>query len=97
MSENNCLRLGIIGCGRVAAERHLPALRRLREFRLTAAADINDEALDRFAALCGIERRFTDYRKLLECLDIDAVAILTPTGSHAEITATSLRPVSIKI
>ena len=90
MNANKRLRLGIIGCGRVAGERHLPALRCLPDVQLAAVADINTDQLSRFADLCGITRCFTDYRQLLDCSDIEAVGIFTPTASHAEIVMASL-------
>ena len=35
------IRLGIIGCGRVAEERHLPALQMLKDVQVVAVADID--------------------------------------------------------
>jgi UDP-N-acetyl-2-amino-2-deoxyglucuronate dehydrogenase len=80
------LRLGLIGCGRVAWERHLPALRQAKGFRVVAAADTDAARLAQFDA----GQRHTDYRALLSRSDVDAVGILTPTASHAEITLEAL-------
>jgi predicted dehydrogenase len=79
------IRLGIIGCGKVWHERHLPALRHCPNARITAIADLDEDRLHRAATKLNIARRFTDYRELLDRDDIDAVGILTPTESHAEI------------
>lgn len=80
------LCLGLIGCGRVAVERHLPALQRIAGFRIVAVADNDAARLSRFdAAQCH-----ADYRALLERTDVDAVGILTPTASHAEIMLAAL-------
>ncbi len=82
--------LGLIGCGRVAIERHLPALRQIDGFRLLAAADPDRQRLDRVADLCGIADRQLDYRALLERSDVEAVGILTPTASHLDIALAAL-------
>ena len=84
------LRLGIIGCGRVAEERHLPALRQVQDVRVTAVADTDGERAERLAGRLGGVYGCTDYRALLERNDVDAVAVLTPTPSHAEIVLAAL-------
>ena len=89
-SSRDVLRLGIIGCGRVADERHLPALRHLRDAKVVAAAEIDPDRLNRAADRWGIEHRFGDYRALLDRADVDAVGILTRTESHAEIGLAAL-------
>jgi len=87
---NADLRLGIIGCGRVADERHLPALRQLQDVRVTAVTDTDGERADRLAARLGGVPVCKDFRALLERKDVDAVAVLTPTPSHAEIVLAAL-------
>jgi len=84
------IRLGIIGCGRVAEERHLPPLLHLREFRVVSTADLDEARSRRFADQVGAEEAVTDYRAVLERPDVEAIAILTPTLSHAEIGLAAL-------
>jgi predicted dehydrogenase len=84
------IRLGIIGCGRVAEERHLPALVRLPQLRVVAAADPDTTRLQHLADRLRIAHRSSDYRALLDRSDVDAVAILTPTASHATIALAAL-------
>jgi predicted dehydrogenase len=84
------VRLGIIGCGRVAGERHLPPLLHLPELRVVATADLDGERSRSLAGRLGAAQSFTDYRAILEREDVDAVAILTPTQSHAEIAMAAL-------
>lgn len=74
----------------MAEERHLPAASSLAEVRLVAAADPDPARLDGLAGRYRIPHRFTDYRALLDRRDIAAVAVLTPTPSHAEITLAAL-------
>jgi myo-inositol 2-dehydrogenase / D-chiro-inositol 1-dehydrogenase len=78
------LRLGLIGCGRVAEERHLPILARVPGVQVTALSDVDQERLTRTANKFRIANTYTDYRMLLQS-DVDAVAVLAPTQFHAEI------------
>lgn len=84
------VRLGIIGCGKVAWERHYPALRGLPEFRVTAVCDLDQDRAAHVASLFGAARTFTDFRQVVGNPEIDAIAVLTPPGSHAEIGAAAL-------
>ena len=84
------IRLGIIGCGRVAEERHFPVLRHLPDLQVVAVSDVDANRLNATANRFGIEQRFRDYRALLDYANIDAVGILTPTQSHAEIALAAL-------
>jgi len=79
------LKLGIIGCGRVAEERHFPALRHLPDVEVVAVSDTDENRMKRLADPMGVEHRWGDYRALLEAADVEAVGILTPTATHAEI------------
>jgi len=78
------IRLGIIGCGKVSWERHHPALCRLREFTVEAVSDIDPARAKRSASLFGARGIFTDHTEMLSQCALDAVAVLTPTGAHAE-------------
>jgi predicted dehydrogenase len=79
------LGIGIIGCGKVAFERQLPALHLLPMAQVVAAADPD---LCRVQKLCDqytVPHHYTDYRELIQNPQVDVVAVLTPTGTHAEI------------
>ena len=81
----NVLRVGVIGCGRIARLAHLPALARCRDVRVVALAE-PDEARRREAALQapGAEP-FPDYRDLLASARVDAAVVTLPPGLHAEV------------
>ena len=83
-------KLGLIGCGRVAETRHLPALARVRGARVVAAADVDASNLARVAGRFGIERRHEDFRALLREEELDAVAVCVPPGLHAEVALAAL-------
>jgi predicted dehydrogenase len=84
------LKIGIIGCGKVAQGRHLPALAGLAGAQVTALADSAEEALDQAAAGLGLARKYRDYRKLLEDREVGAVGICTPLATHFEIASAAL-------
>ncbi len=78
------LKVGVIGCGAIAQIQHLPHLRELRdEFAIAGLCDLSPQLLAALGEEYGVppERRFTDYRELVNG-DIDAV-IVCPSGSHA--------------
>ncbi|MBE0659375.1 MAG: Gfo/Idh/MocA family oxidoreductase [Bryobacteraceae bacterium] len=80
---SQAIRLGIIGCGKVAWERHHPALRTLPEFEIRCVADPNGDRAAHIARLFGGVETHADYRELVARNDLDAVAVLTQTGAHA--------------
>jgi predicted dehydrogenase len=90
-NQRKAIKLGIIGCGKVAEERHLPALRQIAGVEVVAVADIIADRVQQMAERYKIQHRFNDYRDLLDCADVEAVGILTPTNSHAEIGLASLK------
>lgn len=79
------IRLGIIGCGKVAWERHHPALRHSPDFEVRAVCDTNPERAAHISGLFDGARIHSDYADLAGSEDLDAVAVFTPTGSHAAI------------
>ena len=79
------LRVGVIGCGRAAYLHHLPALARIAEAQAVALADPSPEALNAVGDHFEVNRRSSDYRRLLEDPSIDAVCITAPSYLHTEI------------
>lgn len=75
------VRFGIIGCGAIT-RKHGEALRNIAEADLVAVCDINEEKAREFAASYG-GKPYTDYRRLLDDPQVDAVIVATPSGLHA--------------
>ncbi len=73
------LRLGLVGCGRMAERGYLPALGFTRAVSLTAVADVD-------AARCArVAPGLPSYRSaeaLLAAEEVDAVVLATPPGDH---------------
>ena len=61
--------------------------------KVTAVCDIKPDRLDKAATSAARDTpaTFTDYRRLLERKDVDAVFIATPCDRHAEMTIAALR------
>jgi predicted dehydrogenase len=86
-----CFKAGIIGCGFIANQKHLPALAKLKSKGRVELAAFCDLIVDRAKEAARVYGKSdalvcTEYRRLLEIKDIDVVYVLTPNRSHAEIT-----------
>ncbi|WLD94570.1 Gfo/Idh/MocA family protein [Alkalihalobacillus sp. AL-G] len=83
------LKMGIIGVGGIAQERHLPTFLQLNEsVELVAVNDQNEERAKEVAEKFGIPQILHDYQAMFEV--IDAVTICTPNKFHAEIAIQAL-------
>jgi UDP-N-acetylglucosamine 3-dehydrogenase len=79
------VRFGIIGCGGIARGKHLPELKPVKEARIIACSDVSEDMAKSFANISGAEKWYTDYHKMLQCDDIDAVIVSTPHPLHSPI------------
>ena len=84
------VRVGVIGCGRVTQERHLPALRSLSSATVVAVADVDPNRLEHVANQYQIGRRSGDYRAVVEDPEIDVIAICVPAQRHVEVALAAL-------
>lgn len=85
----NKLRIGVIGVGGIAQDRHIPAFLKLSEqCVITAISDINATRAQEVVEKFNIPQFYTDYRELFA--EVDAVCICTPNKFHAEITVAAL-------
>ena len=75
-------KIGIIGLGMIACGRHIPELKNVKECKITAICDIDENKLKTVGDSLDIpeELRFTDYNDLISCSDVDAVEICTPNN-----------------
>lgn len=87
----NKLKIGIVGCGGIANNKHLPAIEKNGNFEVAAFCDIildrAVETKEKFGAKDA--KVFTDYRELIK-EELDAVYVLTPNKSHASISIAAL-------
>lgn len=86
------LRVGIVGCGGIANNKHLPAMKRNGNFEIVAFCDIKKEKAEETKEKFGTEdaRIYTDYQELIK-EELDAVYVLTPNKSHACISIAAMK------
>jgi predicted dehydrogenase len=75
------LRLGMIGCGRIA-EAHALAAERSGRAKFVACADIREESARRFAERHGCARWFADFESMLRECRLDGVVLATWPLQH---------------
>ncbi len=86
------VRIGIIGCGGIANNKHMPALKKLPDVEMVAFCDIIVERAEKAAKEFGIEgaKVYEDYKEMLKDNTIDVVHVLTPNREHSFITVDAL-------
>jgi predicted dehydrogenase len=83
------LRVGVVGGGLIAQAMHLPYLAEKRDrFTITSLAEPSRVVREALGARYAITNLHEDYRGLLG--EVDAVAVCSPAGTHAEIVLTAL-------
>ena len=78
------VRVGLIGCGRIAEIVHVPVLSAGRSAQLVAAADASAERRAWIAAREPHLHVYPTWEALLEDPSVEAVIIALPTALHAE-------------
>lgn len=84
------INVGVIGTGGIASNAHMPALEKQPDIKIMAVCDVNEEAAKRAAERFNVPHTFTDYKKLLEMDEIDAVHVCTPNFLHMPPTIDAL-------
>lgn len=82
-------RIGIIGCGGIAHQKHFPALSHFKDkVELVAFCDLDKARAEESAKNFGTPdaKVYTDYHELLKDDSIDIVYVLTWNVAHAPIT-----------
>lgn len=87
------LKIGFIGCGGIAFDKHLPGMAtQTDKIDMYAFCDIiaerAEEARQKYG--CTDAKMYTDYHELLEDPEIYAVHVLTPNVKHCEISCAAM-------
>jgi predicted dehydrogenase len=84
------VKIGVIGLGQWGKE-IVTTLSKLPSAQVTAICDTYDSYVKRAAKSVTGAAEFSDYRKLLESPDVEAVIIATPTHQHKEIALAAVQ------
>jgi predicted dehydrogenase len=95
-SDTAKYRVGIIASGRIARE-HARGWQACEHTEIVAIADSHPEALQVFGDDFGVEKRYLDFREMLDKENLDIVSVCSWDPMHAEMTiaAAARRPKAI--
>ena len=82
MKANKSLRVGIVGCGHAAERWHIPSLLKMKDVRIAAVCDTNENLAKRTAESFRINRYYADLSQMLKRENLDMVDICTPPQTH---------------
>ncbi len=82
MSENNTIRIGIIGLGMGGGHARRLINNEIKNGELGAVCDLNPERLKAYEGIA----QYTDVAEMLEKADIDAVIVATPHFAHVPLS-----------
>ena len=86
------VKVGIVGCGGIGQNKHMPSLHKIENVQLVAFCDLVLERAQMCKEKYGTPDALvcTEYKELLAVEDIEVVHVLTPNREHAEITIAAL-------
>ena len=88
-NQHRRLRVGIVGCGRVA-EYHARFIQDLSNAQVVAVADINQVAARQFAEAHGIATVCATLDELLNTVELDVLHVITPPAYHYDCAKAAL-------
>ncbi len=89
IGRNIVLRVGILGCGRIARLVHIPQFARRADVAIVAIADSDPENLEAASALTPGAHIFSSWLALVDAKLTDAIVVTLPPAMHAEAATTA--------
>ena len=89
VEKTRVLRIGIVGCGRVA-NYHARAIKAAANTQLLGVADVNLESAQRLAKAHGVESAYSSLEEMLQVHQFDVLHIVTPPDKHYEYAKTAI-------
>lgn len=79
------MRIGIIGCGGIAGS-HITAYKAQPDVEIVAACDLIEGKAEKRLTALGVTgaKFFTDYKEMINTMELDAVSVCTYNCTHAE-------------
>lgn len=90
MSEQQPIRVGLVGVGNWATYGHIPALRLLPEYQIAAVCSRSMDKARTTADRFDIEHAFSRVEDLLNLPDLDLVVVLSPAPEHAKMVKAAI-------
>lgn len=84
------IKIGLVGCGWIVKNAHMPVLKKFSEVEIAAVYDINETKAKIMAETYDIKNIYDVYDKFLES-DIDAIIICTPNYTHKDLSIKAMR------
>jgi len=84
------VKVGIVGCGRIATLVRLPLLEKIEGVDVVAVADTSEDRLHETLEKFHIDEGYADYGHMLEKADVEAVYVCTPPETHFQIVMDSI-------
>jgi len=78
MTNLDTVRVAMIGAGAMANRVHYPSLSSFDDVEIVGISDLDEGRLNATADKYGVERRFLDYRRMIETVAPDAVYAVGP-------------------
>lgn len=82
------VKVGIIGCGGIGTQKHMPALSKLKNVEIVAFCDIIEKRAQNACKKFGTAdaKVYVDYKELLKDDSIEVIHVCTPNRSHSFIS-----------
>ncbi|OYT53638.1 MAG: hypothetical protein B6U77_03595 [Candidatus Hecatellales archaeon ex4484_218] len=78
----NSLKVGVVGCGEIAKNVHIPIFKSLKDVEVVAVCDKNKSLVFETSKIFNIPKAYTDIDKMLQDESLDLVSICTPPQTH---------------
>lgn len=85
------IKFGIVGCGRIANERHIPDLLKIKGVDVCAVCDTSENRAIETSQRFNIPHYFTNFESMLEKSDVDVIDICTPPKTHLMLGLKAIR------
>ncbi len=85
-SEERKLKTGILGCGPIAQFAHFEACQKARNVELYSICDAAEDLLQRMQSVWQPSKAFSDYRRMLEDPQLEAVIVATSDFFHVPLS-----------
>jgi predicted dehydrogenase/uncharacterized protein (DUF362 family) len=85
------VKVGVVGCGKIATAVHMPSIKRIQGYKLVAASDLNKTRLEEAQEKFDINETYDDYHLMLTKADIDTVFVCTPPEYHYQVVTNALK------